>query len=434
MIDKAQGLLKSKAVSGTIVVTVGLVAGSFFSYLLRVMLGRALTVEEYGVFNALLSLSVILSVFNNSFMTSITKLVAELKGKERFDLLTGLFAKINIGLLIFGGVLFLGILFFEKTIASFFRIDDIFLIRVFGVFIAVSFAVFVPRGYLQGLLRFNAFSFVVFITNFLRFLIPMTFVYLGFSVRGVFGGMILAVALSYFIAVLILRKNFTGYVKEPLAPYYRKLLTFGAVAIFVRAGMNMLNNVDIMLVKHFFEANTAGVYSGVVTLGKILLFGAGTVAVVMFPLISESYSKGENYFSKLKPLLYLQFFAAALGVAVFWLFPQFITLVMFGEKFLPSVPYVPSFAVFMGLYIMVNFLVMFFLAVEKYAVAAIQVPVVAAQVILISIFHDSLYEIISINIVVAAFLLLILMIYYARNARFYHSSRVQAGKNNQERY
>ena len=57
MKDKLLSIKNNPELTGTLYVTVGTLLGSFFSYLLQFFLGRMFSVEDYGSFNAFLSLS-----------------------------------------------------------------------------------------------------------------------------------------------------------------------------------------------------------------------------------------------------------------------------------------------------------------------------------------------------------------------------------------
>jgi O-antigen/teichoic acid export membrane protein len=163
---------------------------------------------------------------------------------------------------------------------------------------------------------------------------------------------------------------------------------------------------------------------GTVTVSKVLLFGAGTVAIVMFPQISELYAKGENYVKRLKIFFTLQLVLVTGGILFFTLFAELITRIMFGEKFMPSVEYIPLFTVFIGLYVLINFMILFFLAIGKTKVFLLQIPAVILQFILITLFHNNLYEVIKINIFVALLLLVGILFYYWKYVGFkYHAAR-----------
>jgi O-antigen/teichoic acid export membrane protein len=178
--------------------------------------------------------------------------------------------------------------------------------------------------------------------------------------------------------------------------------------------MMMLNNVDVIMVKRYFDDFTAGYYAGIVTIGKILLFGAGTVGIVMFPQISESFAKKENFMGKFNKLLIIQIILVVVGVAVFSLFSKPLVTLMFGPKFISAVPYVPAFSIFMGLYVLTNYFVTFFLAIEKTRVFLFQIPAVILQFCLLNIFNDSIDKVIGINILITSGLLLFLIIYFLK--------------------
>lgn len=408
-------LSTSTAVKGTFIVTTGLFIGNILSYILQLLLGRMLTIEEYGIFNALLSLFTIVGFVNQVFSTSLIKLTSEFKAKMRFDLLTGLFWKFVQIAFAIGLVFFVFFVLLKDVLATSLHIDQPALFIILGIFTLLSIMLSVPSSYLQGLLRFKAFSFYISFSNLLRLLIPLAFVYLGWKVFGVFVGLSLGVVISFFVGLFLLKKNFEDYDKIKYSPYLKKFLLFSGPVIVANLGLLLLNNVDVLLVKHLFSATDAGLYAGVLTLGKILLFGAGTVSVVMYPLVSESYTLKQNYKKRINEFLVIQLVITLAGILVFTIFPKLITLLMFGEKFLPSADLLPRFSIFMGIYVVLNFMKMVFLAVNKTKILFLFIPVAVAQYVLIYLFHSSLLQVINMNIIVSSITLIIIIMYYLYN-------------------
>jgi O-antigen/teichoic acid export membrane protein len=407
-----RGTPVNKELQGTIIVTVGTFLGSFFSYLLQFFLGRMLSVEDYGTFNALLSLSYLIWVPSGVLTTSLIKTVSGLLAESDFRRITALFWRVFGFAFVFGLLFFNVIYLLRGVIAGYLNIPDPQVVIYFGIFIATSFISIAPTSYLQGLLRYKAYAFYIANNNFLRWVVPSALVYFGYSLFGVFVGIALAAVLSFFVGVSLLKKNFEKVEKVDLSPQVKGLLYFGLPVVFVNFGMMFLNNIDMLLVKRFFEPELAGYYAGTVTLGKILLFGAGAVTVVMFPKISNLYTQGKDYFGQFKNLLMIQLFMVFVGVSVFSVFPGFLTHAFFGERFSHSVEYLPRFVIFIGIYVLINFMVMFFLAIEKVWVSLFLIPMIIAQYILISFHHDTLYEVMNINIVVSCILYLSLFLYF----------------------
>ena len=161
------------------------------------------------------------------------------------------------------------------------------------------------------------------------------------------------------------------------------------------------------------------------TVGKVLLFGAGTVSVVMFPQISELTAKNISYKSKFKQFLVIQVALILAGIAVFSVMPYFVTNALFGSKFILAAQYLPAFSVFVGLYVLINFMTLFMIAIDKHSIFIVQLPVILLQVILIYLFHTSLNQIILVNITVTALALLLIVLYYVRYVGFSNNSGIQ---------
>lgn len=417
MIKKVKTLAQSTVIAGTVIVTIGTFIGSIFGYVLQVSLGRLLSVEDYGIFNALLSLAVILTVPSSALSNSLIKIVSELKAQDKFDVLTQLYVKMTLFILVFGTVVGFLVYSLRFYIANYLNITDVTPVIFFGIFLGLSFLSINPSSYLQGLLRFKAFAFFAAISGFLRTAFALIFVILGYKVGGVYFGLGLSFIALYIIAAVLLKKNFTRFESFSLRPYYKNIANLGVVMFFVGVGMTFLNNVDVILVKHLFDETTAGLYSGIVTVGKIFLFGAGTVTILMYPQISELYTKGENYLKRFLQFLALQLVLIIGGVTVFSIFPRFITQILFSDQFLPAVPYIPKFSIFVAFYILINFMYMFLLAINKKIIWTFLLPAIALQYFLISAKHESLNSIINANLIVSGGLLFVIILYTLYNLR-----------------
>ena len=304
------------------------------------------------------------------------------------------------------------IMLFGENITRYLKLSDSVLPFYFGLFISVTFISSIPSAYLQGLLRFKAFAFSNIFYGFIRLGFPIVFLLIGWSLRGVFVGLFLSFIVAYLVNTLLLKKNFEHATSVELGSVYKRLFLFSVPVLMLNLSMMLLNNIDIILVKRFFDSLLAGYYAGAVTVCKVLLFGANTVAIVMFPQISETYTKGGDYMRKFKVFFSLQIFVVITGVLTFVAFPRLITGIMFGEKFMPSVPYIPLFSIFMGLYVIIIFMMMFFLALGKTGVFWMQLPIVVLQAILLSIFHRSLFDVIWVNIFISTLLLISSAVYF----------------------
>lgn len=408
-------IFKNSILSGTAIVTLGVLISSVFSYLLQLTIARILSVSDYGTFNALLSYYVIFSVPVTVFSISLVKISSELKVEERFDKLTKLFWALTLISLIMGLIIFAIFSYFNRVLSDFSNINNPRLFSVLGIFISASFLLIAPAAYLQGLLRFKAFAFFTVLGSLLRFTLPVFFVVLGFGIKGIFLGMVLGILITFFSSIPLLKKNFTRYTSDSLSPEFKKLLKLSASVLFINLGLLLLNNIDVILVKKFFESEAVGYYSSIVTIGKVLLFGSSAVAIVMFPQITQVYNSKQYVIPAFKKFLKIQLVVVSVGVLAFSLFSGIIVKVLFGPAFLPAVSYIPKFSIFMGFYVLINFMVLFLLAVNKNKAYVSLIPAAIIQFLLISLYHNNISQVININILVSFVLLVGISIYFYIN-------------------
>ena len=412
MIEKIKGMRSNKDVLDTVLVGGATLFGSVFSYLLQFVLGRKLSVSDYGTFNALLSLSSIVGVFGAVFGTALIKVNAEIFAKKDNNKLKSLFIDSVRFSLIVGLLSFLIIFSLREFISKYLNIGDSFLITLFGVSIGLGFLVVVPNSYLQGTQEFKKYSLFHIFSLFLRFLIPTIFVFMGFGLRGVYSASPLSSITSFIFGLFILGLNLKDLKKVDVNDSLKKVFSFASSVVLVNFSMTALNNIDLIMVKRFFSAADAGYYAGTMTLGKILLFGAGAVSVVMFPKITALYAGGKSFMKSLKRFLILLTSVLAVGVICYQIFPGIITKLFFGRAFEDSVKYLPLFSVFVALYVLINFLVMFFLAIDKRKVGLLLLPGIVIQYVALNFFHGSLWEVINVNIAISVMILVILSVYF----------------------
>jgi O-antigen/teichoic acid export membrane protein len=218
------------------------------------------------------------------------------------------------------------------------------------------------------------------------------------------------------MGIFLVKKSFrdeqSGADKQSeINAYFKRMLTFSLPIILTYFGMFTLNNQDLVLVKKFFDPVMAGYYAGVVILGKIILFGANSLTIVMFPQIAILKSKGEDYFARFRAIFWLLLLVLISAIGFYTVLPQFIAQTFFGERFLHSAIYLPRFSLFISLYVLINFIFIFLLAIDKIKITLISLPAILAQFILINFYHQNLFQIININISVAAGILVILLFY-----------------------
>lgn len=409
--------LKSENFVSTFLVASATIIGAFFSYLLQFLLASHLSLADFGTFNTLLSIAYIVSVPAGILGTPLVKVVAELTAQKEFKKLSYLFWMLLFGSLGVGLLMFLLLALGSGAIATFFKIPNPQVIIIYGINLGFVFLASMIPSFFQGMQRYFAYSIYTVLASFIRFVLPIALVFAGFQLPGVFTGLALVPILNLVFALLLLKKTLFKPEHLDLTAHYKRILVVSLPILFISLCLMLLNNVDSIFVKRFFDAETAGYYAGVVTLGKILLFGAGAVSIVMFPQITGLVASKKPYKSRFYKFFGLQLLVTSLGVLCFALFPSLLTSTFFPDRFSHSVQYLPVFAIFIGFFTLLNFLTLFFIAIERYKIAFIVLGGAVVQVILMLLVHTTLYDIVYINLGVCVAVVVGLLSYLA-NIKF----------------
>ncbi len=159
---------------------------------------------------------------------------------------------------------------------------------------------------------------------------------------------------------------------------------------------NILTQMDIVLVKHFFHPAEAGYYSGAAMMGRIVLFLPLAMATVMFPKVTEASTLNRDPRSILvKSLLAVGVLCGAVTVA-FFIAPSLLISLSYGSKFVSSASLVGLFGIAMTFFALLNLLIYYHLSVHRFGFLYALAGLTLAQLTAIWFFHNSLVQVIII--------------------------------------
>jgi O-antigen/teichoic acid export membrane protein len=234
-------------------------------------------------------------------------------------------------------------------------------------------------------------------------------IYIGFSVFGALVGFILAniigwVLTAYFIGSYDFSQNFK---------YIKGFLIYSIPVIIQSFAITSLYSVDLILVKHFFTSYEAGLYASLSTLGRIIFFGAGPIAAVMFPMVAKRFSEGQGYRNIMVYSVILTLGLCGGVLFVYWLFPEFAISILYGQSYIGASNLLIYMGIFMTLFTLSSLLISYYLSVGKTKVVILPLLASIAQFVGIWIYHQTLFNVIMISNIVSSLLLLSLLIYFA---------------------
>ncbi len=409
---------------------------NIFNLLYQLYMVRNLSPVNYGVLNSLFSILMIVSIPSGTLQTVVTKFISTfcaINHHERINLLLYSFAKKTI---VFSLVALLVLIFGSRSIASFLQITSSRLIMVLGVVTFFSILLPLSQGGLQGLQKFGYLGLTMIINGGLKLLFGIIFVSVGFGVMGAMSALGIATFIALLLSLVMLASvlprplaSIPGFLRfksnnpEPETNFSEVYKYFYPVATVFFCFM-ILTSMDVVVVKHFFKPLEAGYYSIAQMAGKIILFLPIAITLVMFPKTSNLHAQAKATLHLLeKSLLYV---GVLCGIAalVCLLFPGLVIRLLSGEEHLHCIRLVRIFSVTMVFFALVYVLLFYQLSVHRLNFIYSLVLLTVLQILAITLFHQSLSQVLYIICGNAMLLFLINMFLVLKRKEFHVASGI----------
>jgi O-antigen/teichoic acid export membrane protein len=269
--------LQQRLVSGSVILLSASGVTTAINLAYNVVVARYLGPQGFGQATAVYTLLIILSAVTLSFQIVSTKVVAQQSSNEAK---AAVYRDLHRSAWACGLLIALVIFLFRGDIAAYLQLRDTFLL----VLLAIGTAFYVPlgsrRGYVQGTYGFSRLAFNLAIEGTVRLGGSYLLIQFGFGVRGVVAANSAAVAAAY----LLIAPRSIASVANPLNLMHALREIFQAVVFF--SGQALINNCDIVLVKHFFPAGIAGIYAAIAMIGRVIFSFSSAVVNTTFPLVA----------------------------------------------------------------------------------------------------------------------------------------------------
>ncbi len=351
-------------------------SANVFSYLFQFFTGRYFSVEEYGQLNSLFSLSGIIPLIVGIFISAVPKMVAEIKDQDYPHRISRLFFTLFYFESIVSVLTLIFLLIFSRSIGDYLNISDINLIKIFSLAVAAGVFTTFMTPFMQGLLRFKAYSFAIFMAAFLKLAVALSVIYFKLNVTSIFAGLAITTLIVGIIGVILLAKNITHRSRAITKVDFTKLIYYSMASSLGLIGLSLIQNIDVIEVKHFFDEATAGIYASTSVIGKMVFYAASPVAIVMLPICSEKYKKGENFIKPFLSSITIALLISSTITAVYVLFPEFVIKLLFGTKYLDVKDFLPQYAFYNLLYTLMYIAALFLISISKFKESSL--PIFAA--------------------------------------------------------
>ena len=276
---------RERVLSGSAILLTGLGLVTMINFAYNLAVARFLGPVAFGHTTAVYTLLILISSVTLSFQILTAKIVAQRGSAEARSLVYREFHRWAWAASIFVSLV---LVLFRDTITAYLNLPDPLLI----VLLAIGTTFYVPlgarRGYIQGVCDFRHLASNLVLEGLSRLCGSLLMIGMGQGVKGVIAANAGAVVVAYFLA--------RPKIHTPSGPSSEISVNFREslqAAVFF-AGQVVINNCDIVVVKHFFPPEAAGVYAAVAMVGRVVFAFSWAVVSSMFPIAAESRSRKQE--------------------------------------------------------------------------------------------------------------------------------------------
>ena len=313
---------------------------SVFSYLLRLLLARTLSIEEFGLYYAVFTFLSFFMFFRSFGLDSaLVKYIAEFEVKKEYNKIKTAIASALLFQLV-SSIIFIGILFFLSNFlaATYFKNPMASsLMKILILYVPFSMLYLFLMDILQGFQRIKVLSFVNPVLKFLFLLLTFIFFKLNYNIFSPALALVIGSGLMFLLLIPFASKSF-NFFKYKITNFKfitKKLFLFGLPVVMVTFGGIIISYVDTLLLIYFRTMTEVGIYNVALPTATIFLFLAGGLSTVLFPMASELWARKEK--QKLSDGITLLYKYSFLLLIPFMLsvfsFAKLFIRILFGQEF-----------------------------------------------------------------------------------------------------
>jgi O-antigen/teichoic acid export membrane protein len=335
--ERVKGLAFSGTAKDTFVLFSGNVMSAFFGFVFTLFVARALSVADFGVFSAATNLVIILiSLTDLGVSTGIVNFVAQKRGEGDSK---GVNEYIKASVVIkVASTIFLSLLVvaFAGFISPKFLATGDVTVSFWVALISVSFALpMLLPSVLQAERRFLPSVIADNLLYFSRLLFALGFMYFAHLT---IGNSLLTFALAGIVGTIVgtlfVKPDFL--IAKPGKEVYKNLMKFSGWIGVNRVISGISGKLDVQMLAFFAGAIATGFYSIPSRLASFIIVLASSFSAVLAPRLASFGDSEKEKSYILKSLLAVIPISA--GIVLWVIFAEPFIVLLFGEKYIPSVP------------------------------------------------------------------------------------------------
>ena len=356
---------------------------------------RRIGVDDYGVLYALISTSTILAVPANLAAPVIARFAAEFRvlHDDRHVRRLVLDVVRVFGLL---GIVYVVISLLTMRAAGAFLHAPMWIAPLVALVGGTLLLSLVLRAVAQGTQDFAGFARSCVADGISKVAGVLLFTAAGLALfGGVLGFLCGAIGGATAIAATLFAR-YRGVEARTIGYDWRRIAVSGLGAAAVTLAGALIGSADVVLVKHYFNADQAGIYSAASLAGKVLLYFVGFVPTILLPQATERHVRGEPTRYALGMCVALLLGISIVGLIAVKFFGIVLLHALVGHAFDAAAPLLLPYSIAMTFLSLSSVLGAYGIATHRVAFAAPLIVGVAGTLFAVVSVHATLEQVVRV--------------------------------------
>ena len=379
------------------------------NYLYNLIMGRWLGPAAFADVSLLVTLFLVVTLVTGTLQTVAARFAAILQARSDLFSQAGL-RRWGVRMAWLAGLVVLAVMVLGAPFwQSFFHTASAWPFVILGVGVPIYFAQGVDRGMLQGQLRFIWLAMSYQAEMWVRLIAGVLLVWLGFGVNGAIAALTISFVATWLVAMQVRRTLPAGGVYAP--DQRREALTYAGPVAVALLSQIAINNSDVLLVKHYYPPEEAGLYAALALIGRIVFFATWSVVTVLLPSVAQRQEQGLPHRHLLWLSLGLVAAASVVVVAGAYFASDLIVGLLFGSDYMAVAPLLWLYALATTLFALANVFITYQLSLGKRVGSWVALGAGIVQIGAIILFHATLTQVVLVQVIVMTGLIAVLWLY-----------------------
>jgi O-antigen/teichoic acid export membrane protein len=393
-----------RILSGGLIMLVSSTVVALLNFAYNVQVAQRLGPADFGHVATLVTLLLMASSLTLSFQIVCAKFVAR---NQEPGAKAAVFRSLRRNAWIVGLALAGLLCAISFPIANYLNFPSVWMPLLLAIGIAFYIPLGVKRGTFQGTCAFPRLAGNFMLEAASKFLLALLLV-TWFGAMGAVVAMTMSVIVAYWLPTV------TDTFRRPSQLHVAASAREGLQAVLFFVGQVLILNADMIVVKHLFPPEQAGIYAAVALVGRVLFYASWSVIGAMFPVSAEAGRQRPQRSLLVVPTILVTGMFLSF-VALVALFPASIMKTIFGPGFQQSEPLLVLYAAATAAYALSAMLMAYEISHKVANTGWLQIVAGILVFTGIYLFHSSLRQVVLVLMTIMVGLLVAVSVPFLRS-------------------